>query len=52
MNSPQTSLLLEKIDSPADLRESMWPAVYEIFKTISKLGDSWNDLAYDITENG
>ena len=43
---------LPNADSPADLRESMWPAVYEIFKTISKLGDSWNDLAYDITENG
>ena len=33
------------------VREEMWRDLYRVFKSVSELGDSWNDLSYDITAN-
>jgi quercetin dioxygenase-like cupin family protein len=37
-------------ESPEAIREEMWKDVYKVFKAVSELGDSWNDLSHDITD--
>ena len=39
---------LSESDSPEEIREEMWKDVYKVFKSVSELGDSWNDLAYTL----
>jgi quercetin dioxygenase-like cupin family protein len=44
---------LEKLpgsETPEAIREEMWKDVYKVFKSISELGDSWNDLSYSISD--
>lgn len=43
---------LDRLSTDEDaeaVREQMWADVYALFKSVSELGDSWNDLTYDIT---
>ena len=45
--------LSKDIDSGESLeaiREEMWKDVYKVFKTVSELGDSWNNLSHAITD--
>ena len=35
-------------DASEDIRRVMWEDIYKVFKSISELGDSWNDLAYTL----
>lgn len=45
---------LDRLDNAEDAeaaRADMWKALYPLFKAVSELGDSWNDLSYDITES-
>lgn len=38
-------------DTPEAIREEMWKDVYKVFKSVSKLGDSWNNLSYSISDS-
>jgi quercetin dioxygenase-like cupin family protein len=40
---------LSDADDAESIREAMWKDLYQVFKSVSELGDSWNDLSYDIT---
>ena len=42
---------LAESDEPEDIREEMWKDLYKVFKSISELGDSWNNLAGMLTKS-
>jgi quercetin dioxygenase-like cupin family protein len=46
-----TDLSIKDSGSPEAIREEMWKDVYKVFKAVSELGDSWNDLSHDITSS-
>jgi len=50
MQANSSSALGRLADDAESVREEMWSDLYRVFKSVSELGDSWNDLAYDITE--
>tara|TARA_B100000700_G_scaffold287831_1_gene343843 strand:+ start:228 stop:854 length:627 start_codon:yes stop_codon:yes gene_type:complete len=52
MADTSTARLESMTGDPEASREAMWQDVYKVFKAVSELGDSWNDLSYDITANG
>lgn len=35
-------------DTKEDIRSDLWPDIYTVFKSVSELGASWNDLAYTL----
>jgi quercetin dioxygenase-like cupin family protein len=43
-------LSVKDSESPDAIRENMWKDVYKVFKAVSELGDSWNDLSHAITD--
>jgi quercetin dioxygenase-like cupin family protein len=38
-------------DAHEDIREEMWTNIYKVFKSTSELADSWNDLAYTLSDS-